>query len=75
MDKDPSLTVAAHDRGYAMQPPAADRLPPVHNGQHRVALVNPLNKFTHEAHDDRPDLAMRTGPGVVPRSTTREADR
>ncbi|MFE9310628.1 hypothetical protein ACFYM5_23590 [Streptomyces sp. NPDC006706] len=45
------LIVSIADRGYAMQPPATDR-PPVHNCQHRVALVNPLNKFTHEAHDD-----------------------
>ncbi|MGC0334471.1 hypothetical protein RKD23_007461 [Streptomyces sp. SAI-170] len=53
VDKEPPCTVAAHDRRYAMQPPVTNRLPPLHDSEYLVTLVNPLNQFTHEAHDGR----------------------
>jgi hypothetical protein len=72
VDKEPPRTVAAHDRRYAMQPPLTNRLPPPHNSQHLVTLVNPLNQITHGAHDDRGHrhALQRTHPARHHRLTT-----
>ncbi len=52
VDEDPSR-IATDDGRNSMQPPVTDCFPPVHDRQHLVLLIHPLNKLAHEAHDDR----------------------
>lgn len=49
VDENPPSRVATDDGRDPMQPPVTDCLPPVHDRQHLVLLVNPLNKLAHEA--------------------------
>ncbi len=53
MNKEPSVFVAAHDRGDAMKPALTNRFGSVNDPQHLVLLVDALNQFTHGPHDAR----------------------
>jgi hypothetical protein len=53
MHLNPPIGITAHDRRYAMHPSVPDRRTPVHNAQHAIVLIDPLNQFTHEPHDGR----------------------